>query len=155
MTKSLINTLNLPSLEDIIDTSSSDENNFIENIEKISDQLSIIDGKDHSDAMDAIHNTAIKTSEELSDLGFNMEIGRARGIFEQSANFMKLAMEAKISKRDNELKLMKLKLEKEKFEFLKKQTNGETNNDSLIDVPFIVEDRNELIRKHLEEKNKS
>lgn len=99
---------------------------------------------DHEKSMDVIHEESLRSARELYDLGHNIDHARSRGIFEQAANFMKIALDAKNAKRDAQLKSAKLKIDIEKLALEKGQ--GEIP----MEGSLIVEDRNALLKQIME-----
>ncbi len=101
--------------------------------------------------MDALHGEALRHARDLMDLGFNMEHGRARGIFEQAANFYKIGIDAKNSKRDAQLKAMRLVLDQQRVEIerVKAEAAGGAAPGAggpVIQGTMVTGDRNELLR---------
>lgn len=151
MTKSLIDTLNLPDFDarteqkDDIDPNAA----FIgDNISNAEAALAMVDGRDHADSMDQIYKEVLEHAGSIMDLGWNVDHPRAARVFEVAAAFYKTAIDAKNSKRDAQFKEMKLALEQKKLEMAK------TGNGPIIenDPSLIVEDRNELIRQILDQR---
>jgi hypothetical protein len=113
----------------------------------------LMPGSDHGAAMDDMHDETIKHARDIADLAYNIDPSRARGMFEQAANFFKIAMDAKNAKRDAQLKAMKLMLDHKKFEFEKAQARGERADAPTIDAQAtVVADRNDLIAQYLASK---
>lgn len=114
------------------------------------DRLDLVQGKDHAEAMDTVYKESLKGARDLMDLGFNIDIPRARGIFEVASTLYGRAIEAKTSKRDAELKAMKLALEQRKLDILENKIKGEMAVQPTTlagDATLIKEDRNELIKR--------
>jgi hypothetical protein len=114
-------------------------------------RLEMIDGRDHAEAMDALHKETRKHAQDLMDLGFNIDIPRARGIFEVAANLYGRSIEAKNAKRDGELKAMRLALEQRKLDLAEQRLNAEHGTIEpaafQADTSVIKEDRNALIKR--------
>lgn len=105
-------------------------------------------GEDHERSMDSLNREALDNARQLFDLAMNMDHARARGMFEQSANFYKIALDAKNSKRDRQLKTLQLAIEQRRIELAEKKTKAELGEqDSSSKDVIVVEDRNELIRR--------
>lgn len=114
-------------------------------------RLAMIDGRDHAEAMDKLYKETLKHAQDLMDLGFNIDIPRARGIFEVAANMYGRSIEAKNAKRDGELKAMKLALEQRKLDLFEQRLNAQHGPPVpatfAADASVIKEDRNELIKR--------
>jgi hypothetical protein len=155
--------LNLPSLEDVlkekgIDVNVSepverDEPQIAHTIEKLHDltaRMAMVEGTDHSDAMDELYKEILGHARELMSYGFNIDQPRARGIFEVASTMYGHAMSAANSKRDAQLKTMRLSLERKKVDLEERRTNHALGQQAATvdtDNTIIVEDRNELIKR--------
>lgn len=104
------------------------------------------EARDHAQAMDALHDETLKFGRELMELGFNVDTRSARGIFEVASGFFKHAIDAKNSKRDAQLKALKIALDQRKVELDEKSASGDVGKTMEADV-LVTVDRNELIRK--------
>jgi len=114
-------------------------------------------GEDHEVAMDSLHKEGLSHARSLIDLAFNIDHARARGIFEQAANFYKIAMDSKNSKRDAQLKAMKLALDQRRVELEERKLLGPEEVAEATPVQqgaVMVEDRNELLRRWREKRIK-
>lgn len=114
-------------------------------------------GEDHANSMDTIHNEILRHTRDLMDLGFNLDHARARGIFEVAATMYKHAMDAKNSKRDMQLKAMKLALDQRKLELDERKVLGDAAEENTpVPLPasgqVVIEDRNELLKRLREAK---
>ena len=122
-------------------------------------RLDMVEGKDHAEAMDTIYKETLKHAQEIMDLGFNVDLPRARGLFEVAGQIYGRAIEAKNSKRDSQLKAMKLALDQRKLDLDERKLNaqlGETEKNTLTgDATVVREDRNELIRRLREERDQT
>lgn len=177
MSKSIQEALDLPVLEDLLKSSyqegATDEDDVPsemveqeqdEEVHQLSTALSngavteeILEAraiKDHEKAMDDIHDQTIQHAKDLMDLGYNVDTRSAGRIFENAANMFKIALDAKNSKRDAQLKHGKLQVEKRKLELAEKNASGQNDGDTIDGAPVIVEDRNELIKRLRGEMNK-
>lgn len=151
MTKSLIETLNLPDFDPRAKQEDDTDPNaaFItDNISNAEAALAMVDGRDHADSMDEIYKEVIEHAGAIMDLGWNVDHPRAARVFEVAAAFYKTAIDAKNSKREAQFKAMKMALDKQKLEMSKGGTGPVIESDSSL----IIEDRNELIRQILEKK---
>jgi hypothetical protein len=155
--------LNLPSLEDVlkekgIDVNAAppverDEPQIAHTIEKLHDltaRMKMVEGTDHTDAMDSLYKEILDHARELMSYGFNIDQPRARGIFEIAATMYGHAMSAANSKREAQLKTMRLSLERKKVDLEERRTNHALGQQAATvdtDNTIIVEDRNELIKR--------
>jgi hypothetical protein len=106
-------------------------------------QLSTARGQDlHDREMDELANMAIKAHQDLQDLGMNVEIRHAGEIFSSSSQMLKIAVDARNSKVDKKLKMLKLKLDK-----LKLDRTTKSPDDDPLDVKATMMDRNELLKQ--------
>jgi hypothetical protein len=165
MTKGIENMLNLPSMEDIIRTAEPTEDEIVEvnstdeaemnavlALAQAAEQnLAIMNGDGHEEAMDEIHKETLKHARDLMDLGFNVDQRSAATIFEKANMLYKTAMDAKNSKRDAQLKAMKLALDKKKLELDEYKMKAELGEKTVEVDAVIVEDRNELIKRMREQ----
>jgi hypothetical protein len=114
-------------------------------------RLEMIDGRDHAEGMEKLYRETLKHAQDLMDLGFNVDLPRARGIFEVAANMYGRSIEAKNAKRDGELKAMKLALEQRKLDLTEQRLNAQ--HGAVVpatyqaDASVFKEDRNELIKR--------
>jgi hypothetical protein len=106
----------------------------------------VVEAKDHADSADDIYGQTLQHAQDLMDLGYNVDTRSAGRIFETAAGMYKLALDAKNSKRDAQLKAQKLKLENEKLKALLRQKSGE-GNEIIEQEAVIIADRNDLIKK--------
>jgi hypothetical protein len=119
-------------------------------LQDMSSKLSVIEGTDHADAMDELHKETLEHARDLMSYGFNIDHPRARGIFEIAASMYGHAISAKNSKRDAQLKALKLAMDRKRVELEEKRTNhaiGQTDTKIDSDGTILVEDRNELLRR--------
>lgn len=109
--------------------------------EKIDQALpAVIDLSEHDSEMDTIADKAIKSFQDLINLGNNVPDMHAGKIYEVAGQMLKTAMEAKNSKADRKLKMIELQLKKMRID----QNEPEGSNRA----PTNEFDRNEII-KHL------
>ncbi len=169
MTKGLDKVFGLPSLEDILNETDTDVDNDSDTVldEDYDDDMpdvilpdpirgsavelisaAELKAQEHSKAMDGIYDVALKHGADAAELAFDLDPARAPRMLEVAAIYFKTAMEAKNSKRDAQLKLMKLLQDQRKLdmeEALSKKKAG------LIDAPsadvIMVEDRNALLKR--------
>jgi hypothetical protein len=107
-------------------------------------------GEDHERSMDDLHKEGLQHARDLMDLAYNIDHARSRGIFEQAANFYKIALDSKNTKRDMQLKAMRLALDQRKLELEERKLLGaeeQAENTPVQPGAVLVEDRNELLRR--------
>lgn len=104
------------------------------------------EAKDHAENTDDIFGQTLQHAQDLMDLGYNVDTRSAGRIFETAANMYKIALDAKNSKRDAQLKNMKLKLENDKLKAMIRQKSGE-GGEVIEQEAVIIADRNDLIKK--------
>lgn len=97
----------------------------------------------HDTEMDEISNFAFNNAKNLMDLAFNVDTKYAGSIAEPAVNMLKMALEARNSKVDTKLRLMRLQLEKERLDRSRPPEEGIV--DDVSGGPSILEDRNKLI----------
>ena len=120
--------------------------------------ISDADGTDHSKSMDELYKETLDHSRTLMDLGFNVDDRSRRGIFEIAVSMYGKALDAKNSKRDMQLKAMKLALDQQKMALEERKFRTEQGETVVSTQATMVEDRNELIKafkaRAEEERNK-
>ena len=158
--------LNLPSLEDVlkeqgIDVNAAPEDHdaspdqqqiagTMQRLHELNARMAAVEGTEHADSMDELYKEMLGHARELMSYGFNIDHPRARGIFEIAASMYGHAMSAANSKRDQQLKTMRLALDRKKVELEEKRTNHAVGQQAATidtDNTIVVEDRNELIRR--------
>ena len=95
----------------------------------------------HDREMDELAQLAIDAHKNLQDLGMNVEIRHAGEIFSSSSQMLKIAVDAKNSKVDKKLRLLKLKLDKLRID---KQNSSSSE---AVDGTAVKLDRNELLKQ--------
>jgi RNase P/RNase MRP subunit p29 len=104
-------------------------------------QFKSLDGYDlHDREMDELAKMAIEAHQNLQDLGMNVEIRHAGEIFSSSSQMLKIAVDARNSKVDKKLKLLKLQMDKLKMDRSFKE--GEAVEGTAFKL-----DRNELLKQ--------
>ena len=121
-------------------------------LQDIKAKLQMIEGTDHAESMDDLHQEVLQHARDLMTYGFNLDHPRARGIFEIAASLYGHAMIAKNSKRDAQLKAMKLSLDRRRVDLEEKRTNHtigqiDAQTATVGDDGIVVADRNELLRR--------
>jgi tRNA A37 N6-isopentenylltransferase MiaA len=161
MSKGISDTLNMKSLEEIL-AETEMENEIDEAIEEMDDSnlpavvnqkdeplmnVQQMKGLDHSKAMDEIHDEALDVARKIVDMGMNIDPTRAPRILEVANQWFKTAADAKISKRDSQLKLMKIIQDQKKLELEERKLNGELGKQDMIEGEIVYEgDRNKLLK---------
>jgi hypothetical protein len=159
MTQGIEKFLDLPPLDEVLKRQGVNaEDDPIEiNVHKVMTDLrefsarsAMLEGTDHSEAMDSMHDEIITHARDLMTYGYNIDMPRQRGIFEIASILYGHAMNAKNTKRDAELKALRLALDRRKVDLEEKRTNHVIGQQaaSIDDVgTIIVEDRNELLKR--------
>ena len=110
--------------------------------EKIDYSLPTVVGLDsHDGEMDAIAAKAVKTFEDLVNLGGNVPDMHAGKIYEVAGQMLKTALEAKNAKAERKLKMIDLQIKKAKLEL--DMGNGDGAGNSPSGGEF---DRNDLLK---------
>lgn len=138
MNTHLANTFDLP---DYQQPNEDDIRAAMENAQDLEKTLKDINGFDAHDAeMDEISEMAVSAHRDLLELGMNVDTRTAGEILGTSATMLKIAMDARNSKMDKKLKLIKLQMDKMKLDHaLAKEDN------TPVDGGALTMDRNELI----------
>jgi hypothetical protein len=167
MTKSIEDELGLPRLKDALEAargaSVEAPSDFVpeavdENVERMAKGLANLnpaslmevdeEGLETHDAeMNEIYGMAMSAHKELLDLGFNVEAKHAGQIFNPAAKMLQVALDASRSKSDQRLKLLRVRMEREKTDA---ELRGSNQEDGIIDgesVPSFMADRNELMKQ--------
>lgn len=151
MTKRLEEEFNLPPLEEALQANSPTQEESKTEIQTIEDAISIsekinsalseVRGMDgHDKEMDDIAQQAIDSYQQLMSLGMNMSDMAAGSVFNNAAQMLKIALEAKDSKVSRKLKQVDLMLKKARLD----QQTGK--NEPVEEVQASVLDRNELLK---------
>jgi hypothetical protein len=130
------------------DTYVVNTNEFDRELERHMDDRSQI--KIHEREMDEIADLAHKAYRDTLDLGFNVEHRNAGPILETSSNYLKLMLEARKSKSEQRLKMIKLTHEKER---LMNDTRNKPKDEYVVGEDGVLANRNEIM-KYLREKSK-
>jgi len=147
MTKKLEEEFNLPPIEEAIEAEEQEPINIqtvedaITVSEKINNALQEVRGMEHHDKeMDNIAQQAVDSYEQLMSLGMNMTDMAAGSVFNNAANMLKIALEAKDSKVHRKLKQVDLMLKKATLDHRIKQKGGDP------DFTATALSRNDLLR---------
>ena len=95
--------------------------------------------------MDDIHSKALKSFEEIFQLGMNVEVHAGAKLMETANQLLKTAKEAKDSKVDRKLRMINLQLQKAKLDHQKIGIGK--NDEELTTEGSLNIDRNELLKK--------
>lgn len=114
-----------------------------EKFDKITEDLPVAAGLGTAadKELDKIASKAMKSYEDLMDLGMNIELRYSARIFEVAGNMLKTSLDAKVAKVNKKLKMLELQLRKEKIE--KDSTDGDIINSN----GQIYADRNTIIEQ--------
>jgi hypothetical protein len=148
MTKGLEEFMNLRPLDEVLKERGIDLDEQVGKLHELSSRATMSD--EHSEDMDDLHDEIVHHARDLMSYAYNLDIPRQRGIFEIAASMYGHAMSAKNSKRDAQLKTMKLALDRRKVDLEEKRTNhviGHEQSASLDGNTIVVEDRNELLKR--------
>jgi hypothetical protein len=122
-------------------------------------RMEMLEGTDHAEGMDELYKEILTHARDLMAYGFNIEQTRARGVFEIASLMYGHAISAKNSKRDAQLKAMKLALDRRKVDLEEKRTNHAVGQGQAAtidnDGTIVIEDRNELIKRLREQMKKT
>ena len=118
------------------------------NLEKIDAALPAVKNLEASDKeMDQLAETAMKTYQDLVDLGMNVEARFSSEIFSVASSLLGHAITAKTAKMNKKLKMIDLQLKKAKLD-LDNGDGGETATGHVLD-------RNELATEKISELNRA
>jgi hypothetical protein len=150
MTDKIDDTLGLPRLSEILKQTNnaqlleaaSDLPQAISNIEKLEIAVSTVEDNlvDHDQEMDELTKIALEDYRKLMDLGFNTEARIAGSIFEPAVGILRLAMDAKNSKIDKKLRLMRLQIDQQRLK--QSQTQEDFSN---VEEGIVIADRNRIL----------
>lgn len=144
--KMLEETFDLPSMDGAADEAEipaiEDVAAALEQAKDLEKQFKKMDHYDqHDEEMDELAAMAIDAHKNLQDLGMNVEIRHAGEIFSSSSQMLKIAVDARNSKVDKKLKLLKLQLDKMKIDMAAKKDDG------TVEGTAVKLDRNELLKQ--------
>lgn len=135
----LEDTFDLPPLEQVL--SNQDPQELIHASDKLSASYDKLDQLDaHDDEMNEISELAVEYGKSLHDLGMSVEVKHAGEIFTASSNMLKIAMDARNSKMEKKLKLLKLELDRVKLDRAMPEITDQINSEQVT-----VLDRNALL----------
>ena len=153
MTRKLEEEFNLPPLEEALDatvetteqplTIIDEVQQAISISEKIDNALAEVRGMEvHDSEMDNIALEAMNSYQQLMSLGMNMSDIAAGQVFNNAANMLKIALEAKDSKVQRKLKQVDLMLKKARVD----QTAKKSSDTDAEEINSNTFDRNELLK---------
>ena len=157
MTKKLEEEFNLPPLEEALGNAVTPPPQSVEQqlvamdevqhaisiSEKIDNALAEVRGMEvHDSEMDSIALEAMNSYQQLMSLGMNMSDMAAGQVFNNAANMLKIALEAKDSKVQRKLKQIDLMLKKARVD----QTAKKLGDSEAEEINSNTFDRNELLK---------
>ena len=117
--------------------------------EKIDRALPQVTGLDAEDQdMDTYATEAMKSYQDLMNLGMNVEVRHSGKLFEVASTMLKNAVEAKNAKLEKKLRMVELQLKKQRVDQMSK--TGDSNADIVEGEGYVVGDRNELLKQILD-----
>ena len=121
----------------------------ISTAEKIDRALPQVTGLDAEDQdMDTYANEAMKSYQDLMNLGMNVEVRHSGKLFEVASTMLKNAVEAKNAKLEKKLRMVELQLKKQRVDQMSK--TGDSSADIVEGEGYVVGDRNELLKQILD-----
>lgn len=131
------------------DTSATPILKAITTAEKIDRALPQVTGLDAEDQdMDTYANEAMKSYQDLMNLGMNVEVRHSGKLFEVASTMLKNAVEAKNAKLEKKLRMVELQLKKQRIDQMSK--TGDSSADIVEGEGYVVGDRNELLKQILD-----
>jgi len=123
----------------------------LDELEKISAALPAVRGLEASDReMDELADKAVKSFDDLMDLGMNIDSRWASDVFNTASSMLGHAITAKNAKMNKKLKMIELQLKKARLDQqAAKNTEGEPEQTGTGQVL----DRNELLQRLLDRKD--
>ena len=159
MTKKLEEEFNLPPLKEVLEDQDAEDSpvaivaereeifTALKAADKIDQALPTVKGLEANDVdMDSYSDQAEQAFKDLMDLGMNVESRHAGDIFAAAQRMLKNAIEAKNAKADRKLRAIELQLKKMRVYQTEQKNAGYVTND-VIDVDYVVSDRNSLINE--------
>jgi hypothetical protein len=133
----------------IEDTSATPILKAITTAEKIDRALPQVTGLDAEDQdMDTYATEAMKSYQDLMNLGMNVEVRHSGKLFEVASTMLKNAVEAKNAKLEKKLRMVELQLKKQRVDQMNK--TGDSSADIVEGEGYVVGDRNELLKQILD-----
>ena len=123
----------------------------LDELEKISAALPAVRGLEASDSeMDDLADKAVKSFDDLMDLGMNIDSRWASDVFNTASSMLGHAITAKNAKMNKKLKMIELQLKKARLD---QQAAKNTDDDVEQTGTGQVLDRNELLQRLLDRKD--
>jgi len=123
----------------------------LDELEKISAALPAVRGLEASDSeMDDLADKAVKSFDDLMDLGMNIDSRWASDVFNTASSMLGHAITAKNAKMNKKLKMIELQLKKARLD---QQAAKNTDDDVAQTGTGQVLDRNELLQRLLDRKD--
>ena len=157
MTKKLEELLNLPDSQEIIAASKAEKVEIkvaeqketkrdIAEFDKITGALPAVKGLGEmaDKELNEIANKAMQASDDLMDLGMNVESRYSGRVFETAGGLLKTSLDAKVAKLNNKLKVVELQLKKQKQD---NDSAGPSDGDIVNGAGYVVTDRNSLLER--------
>ena len=117
--------------------------------EKIDRALPQVTGLDAEDQdMDIYATEAMKSYQDLMNLGMNVEVRHSGKLFEVASTMLKNAVEAKNAKLEKKLRMVELQLKKQRIDQMNKTSDNSA--DIVEGEGYVVGDRNELLKQILD-----
>lgn len=129
----------------------------VENATNIALALSKVNnlGRKADDELDDIAALALKSYEDLMDLGMNVEPRFSSRLFEIAASMLKTGLDAKTAKHDKNLKIVDLQMKKLKIDAPPKQYVTKKEREKKEEKrDVIITDRNSLLKQLKQNYNK-
>ena len=121
----------------------------ISTAEKIDRALPQVTGLDAEDKdMDTYANEAMKSYQDLMNLGMNVEVRHSGKLFEVASTMLKNAVDAKNAKLEKKLRMVELQLKKQRVDQMNK--TSDSSGDIVEGEGYVVGDRNELLKQILD-----
>ena len=117
-----------------------------EKIDKALPQVTGLDAEDKD--MDTYATEAMKSYQDLMNLGMNVEVRHSGKLFEVASTMLKNAVEAKNAKLEKKLRMVELQLKKQRVDQMNK--TGDSSADIVEGEGYVVGDRNELLKQILD-----
>lgn len=99
----------------------------------------------HDQEMDEVSDEAMSSYKDLMDLGMNIEAKHSGQIFEPAVQMLKIALDARNSKSEKKLRLMRLQLEQARLQRDLNKDNDNNPADGGEGEDAITTDRNSLL----------
>lgn len=131
-------------------------------METFEHDLKKVGGESHAKNLDTIAKETLDHSRTLMDLAYNVDDRSRRGILEIATAMYKNTIDANNSKRDYELKLLKLLQDQRKLDLEERKFKASKGEKEIPDAEVteireqpVMADRNELLSKRASLENKS